>query len=123
MMKAQDSSNNDQRQRTGRYIRRLREEKHYSQTELAREIGVTRQAVCQWESGTTLPKHEYLRSLSAFFGVSVDDLLKGDNETPVPPVIEGVLRAFSDSLESFKAGSWLFGGETNDRNNGNKPNP
>ena len=94
MMKAQDSSNNDQRQRTGRYIRRLREEKHYSQTELAREIGVTRQAVCQWESGTTLPKHEYLRSLSAFFGVSVDDLLKGDNETPVPPVIEGVLRAF-----------------------------
>ena len=59
----------------GETIKRLRNQKGVTQEKLADSLGVTPQAVSKWESGTGLPAIDYLPDLSAFFGVSVDELL------------------------------------------------
>lgn len=54
----------------------LRTEYGYSQETLAEKLNVSRQAVSKWESGTTLPETDKVITLSNFFGVSTDYLLK-----------------------------------------------
>lgn len=55
-----------------------------SQEQLAEKLNVSRQAISKWESGTAVPESEKLLALSAYFGVSVDYLLK-DGEEPARP--------------------------------------
>lgn len=52
-----------------------------TQEEVAREIGVKSNALCQWELGQREPDFVSLVKLADFFGVSVDYLL--DREKPV----------------------------------------
>ena len=59
----------------GETIKRLRNQMGVTQEKLADALGVTPQAVSKWESGAGLPAIDYLPDLSAFFGVSVDELL------------------------------------------------
>ena len=59
----------------GETIKRLRNQKGVTQEKLADSLGVTPQAVSKWESGAGLPAIDYLPDLSAYFAVSVDELL------------------------------------------------
>lgn len=59
----------------------LRRQKGISQEELAAAAGVSRQAVSKWESAQSQPETEKLLAISAYFDVSLDWLLKGE-ETP-----------------------------------------
>lgn len=58
----------------GAALRRLRSEKGITQEELAREIGVSFQAVSKWETGTTTPDVALLPVLAAYFGITIDTL-------------------------------------------------
>lgn len=58
-------------------IRELRKAKGSSQEELAQYLGVSRQAISKWESEQSLPDIDKIISLSNFFEVSTDYLLKG----------------------------------------------
>ena len=62
-------------------IKQLRVDKGYSQTGLAKERYVTRQAVSKWERGAGKPysDHEVLKQISNFFNISLDDLLNQDD--------------------------------------------
>ena len=51
-------------------IIRLRKGRGLSQEELAERLGVSRQAVSRWESGTALPDAGNLRQISGGFEVS-----------------------------------------------------
>lgn len=59
-------------------IRKNRAEKGMSQDELARAIFVSRQTVCNWETDKTYPDVQSILLLSRLFGVSTDELIKGD---------------------------------------------
>lgn len=59
-------------------IRTLRKEAGMSQEELADRIGVSRQAVTKWETSAGLPDLYNIKALAEVFGISVDDLLRGD---------------------------------------------
>ena len=61
-------------------IKRLREQNGYTQTELAKKLGITRSGVNAWEMGISIPSTQYIVELSAIFKVSTDFLL-GINET------------------------------------------
>jgi len=62
-------------------LQKLRKEKGLSQEELAEMLGVSRQSVSKWESGSTYPETEKLVILSEIYGVTLDSLLKdGDIE-------------------------------------------
>ena len=58
-------------------IQSLRKSKGISQEELADKIGVSRQAVSKWESEQSTPDIEKIISLSEYFDVTTDYLLKG----------------------------------------------
>lgn len=66
-------------------IIRLRKGRGLSQEELAERLGVSRQAVSRWESGTALPDAGNLRQISRLFEVSADYLLDEEQESPKVP--------------------------------------
>lgn len=59
---------------------KLRKNSGLSQEQLAEQMNVSRQAISKWESGTAVPESEKLITISNYFGVSVDFLLKDDEE-------------------------------------------
>ena len=58
-------------------IQYLRKTNGISQEELAVKVGVSRQAVSKWESGQSLPDLEKIITMSDYFGVTTDYILKG----------------------------------------------
>ena len=67
--------------KTGRFIKELRISKNLTQQDLARELKVTDKAVSRWETGRGLPDAESMIALSAFFSVSINELLLGKRNT------------------------------------------
>ena len=65
----------------GTQIKRHRAELALSQDGLAAKVYVSRQTISSWETGKTYPDVQSLLLLSEIFGVTVDDLVKGDLET------------------------------------------
>lgn len=59
-------------------IKALREEKGWSQAELARRLGITRNGVNSWEQGLSMPSPACLVDLADVFSVSTDYLLGVD---------------------------------------------
>lgn len=55
---------------------KLRKEKGLSQEELGMEMQVSRQTVSKWEAGQSYPDFTRLVMLSAFFNMTLDELVK-----------------------------------------------
>ena len=51
------------------------------------QLGVSRQAVSKWESGKAVPESDTLISISEYFNVSLDYLVKEDDSAVSEPVI------------------------------------
>ncbi len=64
----------------GDKIRNYRHGMGLTQTELADKLKVSFQAISGWECGTTLPDISNLCRLATVFGVSVDSLLRGEED-------------------------------------------
>lgn len=56
-------------------IKILREKFKLTQSELAKELNLTRSAVNSWEMGVTTPSVEYIIKLARLFNVSTDYIL------------------------------------------------
>lgn len=50
-----------------------------SQSEVAKALGITNSAVCQWETGKTAPRAFLLVKLATIYDCTVDELLKSDD--------------------------------------------
>lgn len=59
-------------------LKAQRERLGMSQEDVAHAIYVSRQTMSSWENGKTYPNVQSLLLLSDLFGVSIDDLVKGD---------------------------------------------
>ena len=59
-------------------LQELRRQKELTQEELAAALFVSRTAVSKWEQGRGYPNIDSLKAISTFFGVSIDDLLSGE---------------------------------------------
>ena len=59
-------------------LQQLRKQKEITQEELAVAIYVSRTAISKWESGRGYPSIDSLKALSNFFGVTIDELLSGE---------------------------------------------
>jgi transcriptional regulator with XRE-family HTH domain len=57
----------------------LRKKGGLSQEQLSEQLGVSRQAISKWESGKAIPESDTLISISKYFGVSLDFLMKEDD--------------------------------------------
>ena len=83
----------------GNQIKKYRNELQLSQEELADKIFVTRQTISNWENERNYPDIKSLVMLSNLFGISLDNLVKGDLEEMKKQIKE------SDVREFYKQGS------------------
>ncbi len=59
-------------------IYKFRRKSGLSQEQLAEKIGVSRQAISKWESGTSTPELEKLLALNDCFSITLDELVKDE---------------------------------------------
>lgn len=59
-------------------IKSLRECQNKTQTELAKQLGITRSSVNAWEMGISVPSTQYIVELANIFNVSTDYILGVD---------------------------------------------
>lgn len=59
-------------------LQHLRKQKNLTQEELAEILYVSRTAVSKWESGRGYPNIDSLKAISKCFGVTIDELLSGE---------------------------------------------
>ena len=59
-------------------LQELRKQKGMTQEELAESLYVSRTAISKWESGRGYPNIDSLKVIARFFGVTIDELLSGD---------------------------------------------
>jgi transcriptional regulator with XRE-family HTH domain len=74
----------------GERITTLRKEKDISQTELAKRLNVSRQAVSKWEQGTSTPDTERLIQLAEILDTEVEYLATGVHPEPGSVVLNVV---------------------------------
>lgn len=67
----------------GERLKSLRQEKGYSQDKLAQQLLLSRQTIINWEKDRTVPDSDNLARLSAFYGISVDELLGLAQSSPL----------------------------------------
>lgn len=60
----------------------LRKRDKVTQEELADRLGVSRQSVSKWETGEAYPETEKILALCDNFGISMDQLMRGDVSDP-----------------------------------------
>lgn len=61
-------------------LKKEREKRNWSQNELAEKIHVSRQSVSKWETGKNYPSIEIIINLSDLFLITIDELLRSDEE-------------------------------------------
>ena len=59
-------------------MQELRKRKGLTQEELAEALFVSRTAISKWESGRGYPNIDSLKAIAKYFGVTIDELLSGD---------------------------------------------
>jgi transcriptional regulator with XRE-family HTH domain len=89
-------------------IKKHRELNHWSQEELAEKLHVSRQSISKWESGTNYPSLDILVAMSDLFDITLDHLVKGDNEFK-QKILDGKLNKHDKrgrTMGDFFAGYW-----------------
>lgn len=86
-------------------LKKLREEKGLTQSELGKELGISPSTVGMYEQGRRVPDVPILKKMSAFFNVSIDYLLENVNHD-VPMKMPKDLNKFLQQSEI------IFDGDT-----------
>lgn len=63
---------------TGARITTLRKENNVTVQMIVDTLGVTKNAVCKWQRGETLPSIDNLVGLAAMLGVTINDIVATD---------------------------------------------
>ncbi len=59
-----------------KYLQFLRKKSNYTQDDLAKKLGISRQAVSKWETGTAIPDLEVLLKISKLYDITINDILE-----------------------------------------------
>lgn len=82
-------------------LQSLRKVSSLSQEQLADKLGVSRQAVSKWESGTSYPEMDKLIAMCKIFKCSMDDLVNDDTSDKTIMKNKNVKNSYIDSLLEF----------------------
>ncbi|MEO0373106.1 MAG: helix-turn-helix domain-containing protein [Cyanobacteria bacterium P01_A01_bin.17] len=84
-------------------LKELRKLHHKSQAEIARELGVSRQAVNGFESGKFDPSLEMAFKLASLFSVAIENVFIYEAESPMPQQIKRFKKYFGRERFAQKA--------------------
>ena len=88
----------------GNRIKAIRQSRGENQTEFAKKIKATLPAVSNWETGRNIPNNKRLKAIADIGGITVDELLYGDNASikiEVGNRINQIRLSKGDTLEEF----------------------
>lgn len=87
-------------------IKTIRQNKGYTQAELARKLNITRSSINAWELGISTPSTQYIIELANLFNVSTDYLLNVDDREKNIVNIDGLsdkeVKIIKELVEYFK---------------------
>lgn len=87
----------------GKRLAVLRKENNFSQEDIAEKLGVSRQAISNWERDESSPDTENLIELSRLYNVSVDELIFGKAEnTEADEEVQEEIKEENEDKESSK---------------------
>ncbi len=91
----------------GQFIAELRKEKGFTQRELSEMLGVSDKTISHWERDESSPDISILPELSAIFGITVDELLRREKNSPLSdtviyPQSENSMKERENSEKSHK---------------------
>ncbi|ANZ96554.1 MULTISPECIES: helix-turn-helix domain-containing protein [Brochothrix] len=78
----------------GEKLKMLREQNDITQEEVSQKLNVTRQSVSNWENNKNYPDLTTLVTLSQLYNISLDDLLKDENN---------VVKSMKTELNSYRS--------------------
>lgn len=70
-----------------------------SQDDLAEKVGVTRQTVSKWETDQSMPDFNKILPLCEVFGITTDELIKGENVVKEIEIKEGKLEESNSYIQ------------------------
>lgn len=82
----------------------LRRKSGLSQEQLAEQLNVSRQAISKWEAGQSIPESDKLLSISNYFHVSLDYLMKEETQDTISEKEQ-----INTSLQTGDRTRWLLG--------------
>lgn len=91
----------------GNQIKQLRQRRGITQEEMAQHFRITPQAVSKWERNITTPDIGLLPEISAYFGVSIDELFALSDDTRMKRIqnmlwdVRYISRSDADSAREF----------------------
>jgi len=78
-------------------LKQKREAYNFSQEEIAQKLNVSRQSISKWENGNCYPDLDNLIRLSDIYNISLDELIKGDEELQKKIIIKNTNNPFKNS--------------------------
>ncbi len=64
----------------GKFLKNLRKEKDLTQSEVADYLYVSSKTISRWENGDGMPDINVLTNIADFYGITVDELLRGERK-------------------------------------------
>lgn len=89
-------------------LQALRKHRGLTQEELAAALYVSRTAISKWESGRGYPTIDSLKAISAYFSVSIDELLSGGEALVIAEEDQHRRQELAFGLLDISAGLLLF---------------
>nr|MBO2504280.1 transcriptional regulator [Bacilli bacterium] len=89
-------------------LKNEREKRGWTQADLADKLHVSRQSVSKWETGKNYPSIEVIIALSDLFGITIDEMLRSDNDLK-EKVIQDSKKLAHPKLKSFFDSLFLLG--------------
>jgi len=74
----------------GQRIASLRKAKSLTQDQMAESLGVSRQAIAKWEGDVSVPDLENSRRIASLFGISMEELISGEEAKPQEAADEAI---------------------------------
>ena len=88
----------------GSRIKGLRSDKGWNQEEFAEKVYVSRQTVSSWENDKSYPDIKSLLLMSDLFGITLDELVKGDIQAMKKEISSESIRKFRTLSNIFAIG-------------------
>jgi len=88
----------------GAFLQTLRKERNWTQEQLGEQLHVSAKTISRWETGMYMPPVEMLLSMSELYGLSMNELVAGERQTPdtLPRVADANLAAALQENAAFK---------------------
>lgn len=59
-------------------FKQLLEERNITAYRVGKDTGIAQSTLSDWKTGKSAPKVDKLQKIAAFFGISLDDFIRGD---------------------------------------------